>query len=267
MNTIYTTKTGKKFTIMYNPEYTDEFFQEEHGKECANHGNSSCTDHRIVQVMYLVKNEKGQFIADKGHFEVVWYNKNGYFLDIDGERIYINDYDYMTLDEFLADYDNLLHAPFFGDMLKAMLIKNKDRVGVVLNMDVNAPDFALMGVTLTLNTDYVSVLAKISDDLVLNEYSYKISFDVDDEKLKNMFRRRTFTFSDFAHALQVGDARIVDKKAYRCDRYCELMMEASRNLGFKEKIKNFVKERINNSENKRTAFQKDLDWFMYVLDI
>lgn len=166
-----------------------------------------------------------------GHFgeefeTPVYKDEQGVYIIYDGERVYLNNYDYMPYEKLIEKINECIEKkdPWlcYDDDILATFIKESEKVGIVGDMRVF--DFIIPALGIGTTSDKEMEVLAIPTEKYYKKYQwhYKFTMEPEDESLKGIVPSQDIYFSDFCSALKRGIYRLVDKRSYKTQANCEV---------------------------------------------
>jgi len=164
-------------------------------------------------------------IDDKGfktgkEFELpVHDDENGVFIIYEGEKIYLNDYDYLSYSEVVTKVNECVEKKdtwlIYDDDILATFIKETDKIGIVGEAHVFDIIVPTLGFGITSDKTIECLMIPTENRYKKHDWHYKITLESNDETLRNYVASRNIYFRDFCSMLKSGFYRLVDKDEYK----------------------------------------------------
>lgn len=230
-------------------------------------------DNRRKEVMIeLIKKENGKEVYDRDFTVHLRKDSRGFYFVFGGESVYIDDYEYMTVEElcqyiqkFKSTSFNLI--PWLEDYLLATLMHYSDKIGFVMKLPVADCSF----------TNKITVYSadKVVDTLCVpyekgnynkSNWGYKIEFCAESPSLANIVGHKTFYLYDLCRHITMGNVKVVDKQSYKKEYISYMIARVLIEDAESKKLKNRVK-RVFSKINRSTPNEKEsMDKLQRVVD-
>lgn len=218
MQAFYTLRNGEQLsTFLWSDLINEELFRDKiEVQKLENNGWSKPLKRKIL------KDDMGVFF---------YWNK---------EKIYVNDYDYMSVEEAIKYIENqkTYRGPYFKDMLFATMMKDTSNIGIIFELPVFETIIPHMGIAFTGDKRVKVLCVPTERRYKKNEWGYKISLEAENKKYQNFIASENLYFSDFASMVLSGKAQIVVKDEFLKEQ--ERLSKIKPTL--KEKILKFFKK-------------------------
>lgn len=147
----------------------------------------------------------------------VFKDKMGIFIEFNGEKVYLKDYEYMPIDmliKYMASC-KLENRYVSEDIIWATFMRDTENIGVLCDCPMFEAIIPEMGIGMT-GDNYKQILCVPTESRrKKSSWGYKITLEPDIQGLKRFFATRDFYFSDFCSMLKSGDCILVNKDDYK----------------------------------------------------
>ena len=154
-----------------------------------------------------VMQQDGKYNSRDISFPIKKDKEGKFFFEFGTEKKYIDDFDYMTVKELITKMkisDDT--RPVTQEEIWATLMKDTDNVGMLLKvspLDKFALSFGIGLYSPNVEKDPVMLCVPTEKKYNKSSWSYKITFEVADEQLRDSYASKDFYFSDLVSLLYV----------------------------------------------------------------
>lgn len=181
-------------------------------------------DYRKTTTLYNVSENGNILYNNEQKIKIQKDKNNELFFEIDGEKKYFNDFDYYDVDELIKKlYEN--SSKIKPDDIAATFMKDTSNVGifcVLPTVDFLIPDMAISIFTVDSPE---KVLCHLSDkDYEKHLWSYKVTIEVADPELKDLYGTQIVYTSDLTNAIKFGIVDLVNINDYKKEKEPEKVL-------------------------------------------
>ena len=145
-------------------------------------------------------------------------DENGVFIIYDGEKIYLNNYDYLPYSEVVAKVNECVEKKdawlISNDSILATFIKETDKIGIVGKANVFDIIIPELGFGTVSDKTVKCLMIPTEKRYKKHDWHYKFTMEVYDDALRDYVANRDIYFMDFCSLLKSGYYRLVDKNEY-----------------------------------------------------
>ena len=191
----------------------------------------------VIEVQRIKNNKRCKACKKK-----IFKDSHDIYFVWDGQKVYINDYDYMPVTElvkFIEDAREKKWVPYFEDKLFATIVRDTENVGIIFDMPVYEAIMPQLGIAFTGDKEVKTLCIPSEKHYKKSSWGYKFSLEAANDDYRGKIASRDFYFSDFTSLIMSGNAEIVVKN----DFLEEQRKIANYKPTFKEKVMRFFSKK------------------------
>lgn len=199
--------------------------------------------HRDIEVTAIYNTKLGKPCNKK-----LFWDNNEVYIIWNRKRIYLNQFDYDTVDIMSEKIDNYINNNgkyISDDEICATFLKDTDNLGLIVELPIYESAILPLGIKFTGNTTHKVLCVPTEKQYKKNNWYYKFTVECENSKYRELVPSHHFYFSDFCSLLKSGQAKMVNK-----DNFKKMILEENhKKMIEKQKFSNKIKTLFKRNDN------------------
>lgn len=204
--------------------------------------------HRDIEVTAIYNTKLGKPCNKK-----LFWDNNEVYIIWNRKRIYLNQFDYDTVDIMSEKIDNYINNNgkyISDDEICATFLKDTDNLGLIVELPIYESAILPLGIKFTGNTTHKVLCVPTEKQYKKNNWYYKFTVECENTKYRDLFPSHHFYFSDFCSLLKSGHVKMVNRDAFK-----KIMLQKNSERIKREKK---ITHKIKTFFNKKHPCQEDI---------